>query len=56
MQDIEDKGIFACGKKFATMGAVRFKTEEAVWMHLKYENTSKRMNIDGHTLYVNRDI
>ena len=55
-EDIEDKGIFAYGKKFATMGAVRFKTEEAMWMYLKHENTSKRMNIDGHTLYVNRDI
>ena len=31
-QDIEDHGIFAYGKKFATMGAVRFKTEEAMWM------------------------
>ena len=38
------------------MGAVRFKTEEAMWMYLKHENTSKRMNINGHTLYLNRDI
>ena len=53
-QDIEDNGIFAYGKKFATMGAVRLKTEEAMWMYLKHENTSKRMNIDGHTLYANR--
>ena len=53
-QDIEDNGIFAYGKKFATMCAVRFKTEEAMWMYLKHENTSKRMNIDGHTLHVNR--
>ena len=53
-QDIEDNGIFAYGKKFATMGAVRFKTEEAMWMYLKHENTSKRMNVDGHMLYVNR--
>ena len=53
-QDIEDNGIFAYGKKFATMGAVRFKTEEAMWMYLKHENTSKCMNIDGHMLYVNR--
>ena len=53
-QDIEDNGIFAYGKKFATMGAVRFKTEEAMWTYLKHENTSKCMNIDGHTLYMNR--
>ena len=53
-QDIEDNGIFAYGKKFATMGAVRFKTEEAMWTYLKHDNTSKCMNTDGHTLYVNR--
>ena len=53
-QDIEDNGIFAYGKKFATMGAVRFKTEEAMWTYLKHNNTSKCMNTDGHTLYVNR--
>ena len=50
-QDIEDNGIFAYGKKFAAMGAVRFKTEEAMWTYLKHENTCKCMNIDGHTLY-----
>ena len=54
--DIEDKGIFAYGKKFATRGAARFKTEEAMWMYLKHENTRKRIDIDGHTFYVNRDI
>ena len=54
--DIEDKGIFAYGRKFATRGAARFKTEEAMWKYLKHENTSKRIDIDGHTFYPNRDI
>ena len=54
MHDIEDNGIFAYGKKFATMGAARFKTEEAMWTYLKNDSKSKCMNIDDHVLYVNR--
>ena len=54
MHDIEDNGIFAYGKKFATMGAARFKTEEAMWTYLKNDSKSKCMNIDDYVLYVNR--
>ena len=54
MHDIEDDGIFAYGKKFATMGAARFKTEEAMWKYLKKDSKSKCMKIDDYVLYVNR--
>ena len=54
MHDIEDDGIFAYGKKFATMGAARFKTEEAMWKYLKKDSKSKCMKIDDFVLYVNR--
>ena len=49
-QDIEDNGIVAYGKKFATMGAVRFKTEEAMWMYLKHENEQAHEHRRSHAL------
>ena len=27
-----------------------------MWMYVKHENTRKRIDIDGHAFYVNRDI
>ena len=54
--DLDENGVFAYGKKFATRGAARFKTEDAMWSYLKKDDTEVRFEIEGHRIYINRDV
>jgi hypothetical protein len=53
--DLDTDGIFAYGRKFATRGGARFKTEAAMWSYLRDKGTERKFDIDGHTIYMNRD-
>ena len=48
--------VFAFGKKWATRGAVRFKTEDAMWSYLKSEESEANFKYKGKTIYVNRSV
>lgn len=55
-QDLDQNGIFAFGKRFATRGAARFKTEDAMLSFLRRDDTKVNFVVDGHRIYMNRDI
>ena len=48
--------VFAFGKKWATRGAVRFKTEASMWSYLKDENTKSSFEFSGRKIYTNRAV
>ena len=48
--------VFAFGKEWATRGAVRFKTEDAMWSYLKSEEPEANFKYKGKTMYVNRSV
>ena len=48
--------VFAYGKKWATRGAVRFKTEASMWSYLKDENTKSSFDFSGTKIYTNRAV
>ena len=47
---------FAYGKKWATRGAVRFKSETTMWEYLKAEGSPASFQHNGKTIYTNRDV
>jgi hypothetical protein len=53
--DLEEDGIYAFGKKFATRGAVRFRTEAAMWTYLRSAEAKIQFEVNGTRIYTNRD-
>jgi hypothetical protein len=54
--DLDANGVFAYGKKYAIRGGARFKTEESMMAFLRRDDTEAQFEVDGHRIYMNRDI
>jgi phage terminase large subunit GpA-like protein len=54
--DLDSEGVFAFGKRFATRGAARFKTEQAMWQYLRSDGAKQHFEVNGVRVYMNRDV
>ena len=54
--ELDADGVYAFGKKFAVRGAARFKTQEAMMAYLRKTDTEKQFEVDGHRIYMNKDV
>ena len=52
-EELDADGVYAFGKEFAVRGTARFQTQEAM---IRKADTEKQFEVDGHRIYMNRDV